>query len=116
MNQAPVRVQVVVKRISCKNCGREYNVADLASLLVCESCGCEIKLGSIAFETFQRIEPRTANTGLIEREQASNAAYSSRISVKRYDIAPAPRDSRPGIVHPVPCVIEPGRATWVKVA
>jgi hypothetical protein len=113
-----IRVQLATTKLACKNCGREYAPADVASLTVCESCGIALVPTGIAAETNQHVivekehAPATSGDTAID----STEMLQARISVKRFEIKDSPRRHDPYASSTDTCVNAPQRASWLRVS
>ena len=108
-----IRVQLATTKLACKNCGREYAPADVASLSVCESCGIALVPDGIAAETSQQVivEKDDATSKSSDATIDSTEDFGARISVKRFEIKDCSNKYRPYAMDTPAC--QP--ASWIKV-
>ncbi|MEX2681416.1 MAG: hypothetical protein Q6373_007435 [Candidatus Sigynarchaeota archaeon] len=116
MIQAPVIVKVTGLKASCGQCGREYTARELAKLTLCESCGTDLKQGSVTIETIQFRAEKTGTDREEKKARIEASDLASRISVKRFEIG-VEASTKHLAGGPAAChVVSPARAAWVKVA
>ncbi|MEX2682110.1 MAG: hypothetical protein Q6373_010950, partial [Candidatus Sigynarchaeota archaeon] len=103
-------------KASCGHCGREYTAGELAKLILCESCGTDLKQGSVKIETIHLRAEKTATDPDDKRARIETSDLASRINVKRFEIG-AGASTKHLAGGPAAChVVSPARAAWVKVA
>jgi len=112
-----IRVQLATTKLACKNCGREYAPADVASLTVCESCGIALVPDGIAAETSQHVIVEKDDAPAMRSDVAIDATemLQARISVKRFEIKDCPGNYRAYAMDTTACIEAPARASWIKV-
>jgi len=116
MIRAPVIVKVTALKVSCGQCGREYTAGELARLTLCESCGTDLKQGSVSIETV-KLHTERKETGREEtRARIDISDMAARISVKRFEIVGGATAKHHAVEPVANHVISPARAAWVKVA
>jgi hypothetical protein len=121
MEPPTVRVKVAATKVACKECKREYTLAELAALTVCETCGNDLRNGGLSV-TFERdilqkglaSRPRN-NYPATGSEDTYSSELLSRVQVSKYEIRPctARRDVPARCDHAVAPMLQ---ASWSRVA